>query len=567
METKLNIQYLPTESLIPYVNNARTHSDEQVRQIAASIKEFGFVNPILLDGAKGVIAGHGRLKGALLLKMPEVPTIELSHLSDAQRKAYILADNRLAQNAGWDAELLALELGELKTLNFDLSVIGFEISEIDSLLGLPGTAGNETSEAPPGPNLSERFMIPPFTILNAREGWWQDRKQAWISLGIKSEVGRGDNLLAHSDSELEFMYHKKDYGSAGRKDGLTYGDKALGVTEPGLNFYRNKKKDQAKGHANPKDDPLLFPSQKRLNEIMAQRRGARKASPGGSQMPAMDYKNKERGDSLGRAIPKNIPKGLLMGELKNFDGAGREMTGTSIFDPVLCEILYRWFSPVDGLILDPFAGGSVRGIVANKLGRKYVGHELRPEQVQANEVQGKEICSTGYAPQWIEGDSRTITETCKGVQADFVFSCPPYADLEVYSDNPQDLSTLEYAEFRKAYFEIIAKTCSLLKEDRFAAFVVGEVRDAKGNYYNFVGDTIQAFREAGLSYYNEAILITMVGSLPIRAGKQFSVSRKLGKTHQNILVFLKGNAKAAAEACGIVNMDEVLDEYGEGEGE
>ena len=529
METKLEIKYLPTESLIPYVNNARTHSDEQVDLIAGSIKEFGFVNPILLDGARGVIAGHGRLKGAMKLKMSEVPTIELSHLTDTQRKAYILADNRLAELAGWDDELVNLELVDLTSLGFDVATIGFSVTPLQ---GLPGTSGNESEQAP-GPNLSERFMIPPFTILNAREGWWQDRKQAWISLGIKSEVGRGDNLLSISESQLDYMYNKKDY---------------------------------VQGTKNPKDEPLLFPSQNRLNAIMGQRR-ARKASPGGSQMPATDYRNKERGDSLGRAIPKNIPKGLLMGELKNFDGAGREMTGTSIFDPVLCEILYRWFSPVDGLILDPFAGGSVRGIVANKLGRKYVGHELRPEQVQANEIQGQEICTTGYAPQWVEGDSRTITETCKDVKADFVFSCPPYADLEVYSDNPQDLSTLEYAEFRKAYFEIIAKTCSLLKEDRFAAFVVGEVRDAKGNYYDFVGDTIQAFREAGLSYYNEAILITMVGSLPIRAGKQFSVSRKLGKTHQNILVFLKGNAKAAAEACGIVNMDEVLEEYGEGEGE
>jgi hypothetical protein len=138
--------------------------------------------------------------------------------------------------------------------------------------------------------------------------------------------------------------------------------------------------------------------------------------------------------------------------------------------------------------------------------------------------------------------------------ADFVFSCPPYADLEVYSDNPSDLSTLGYTEFKSAYFEIIANACSLLKNDRFACFVVGDVRDAKGNYYNFVGDTVEAFKAAGLHFYNEAILVTSVGSLPIRAGRQFESGRKLGKTHQNVLVFVKGDGKRATQACGAVDV-------------
>jgi hypothetical protein len=137
-------------------------------------------------------------------------------------------------------------------------------------------------------------------------------------------------------------------------------------------------------------------------------------------------------------------------------------------------------------------------------------------------------------------------------QADLVFSCPPYADLEVYSDDPRDLSAMGYAEFREAYFEIIAEACSLLKPNRFACFVVGEVRDKAGNYYGLVPDTIAAFRAAGLEFYNEAILVTAVGSLPIRAGRQFEISRKMGKTHQNVLVFVKGDAKAATEAIGPV---------------
>lgn len=241
--------------------------------------------------------------------------------------------------------------------------------------------------------------------------------------------------------------------------------------------------------------------------------------------------------------------------------SGEEKTGTSIFDPVLCELAYRWFSPSGGTIIDPFAGGSVRGIVASKLGRRYVGHELRPEQVAANREQATQLCGMDpLPPVWVEGDSRGMDKTCGDVEADMLLTCPPYADLEVYSDDPADLSTLGYADFRAAYFEIIAKACKLLKADSFAVCVVGEVRDKKGNYYDFVGDTVQAFRDAGLHFYNEAILVTAVGSLPIRAGKQFSASRKLGKTHQNVLVFVKGDGKRAAQRCGEVEIEVPDDE-------
>ena len=234
-------------------------------------------------------------------------------------------------------------------------------------------------------------------------------------------------------------------------------------------------------------------------------------------------------------------------------GAG---SGTSIFDPVLCEIAYRWFCPPGGTVLDPFAGGSVRGIVAAKLGRQYVGNDLRQEQCAANRAQADEIIGADEPmPVWSCGDSRKLEQLCAGTEADFVFSCPPYADLEVYSDDPADLSTLGYAEFRAAYREIIAASCRMLKPDRFACFVVGEVRGKDGAYYNFVGDTVQAFVDAGLKFYNEAILVTAVGSLPIRAGKQFSASRKLGKTHQNVLVFVKGDAKRATLACGEVEVE------------
>ena len=131
----MEIRQTPVSDLIPYANNARTHSEAQVARIAGSIREFGFNNPVLVDGGNGIIAGHGRVLAAQKLGLETVPAIELSHLSEAQKRAYILADNRLAEQAGWDAELLALELGELAELEVDLAGIGFDGAELDALLG------------------------------------------------------------------------------------------------------------------------------------------------------------------------------------------------------------------------------------------------------------------------------------------------------------------------------------------------------------------------------------------------------------------------------------------------
>ena len=130
----LQIEYKETAKLIPYVNNSRTHSDEQVKQVASSIKEFGFTNPILIDETDGIIAGHGRLMAAQLLDMQEVPTIRLVGLTQAQVKAYVIADNKLALNSGWDAEKLRLEIEDLDSLGLDLDLLGFGEVEISGIL-------------------------------------------------------------------------------------------------------------------------------------------------------------------------------------------------------------------------------------------------------------------------------------------------------------------------------------------------------------------------------------------------------------------------------------------------
>lgn len=135
--TKAKIEHVKTEALIPYARNSRTHSEQQVAQIAASIREFGFTNPVLIDAENGIIAGHGRVMAAQKLGRKDVPCLRLDHLTDAQKRAYVIADNKLALNAGWDDEMLRIELDELKAVDFDLSLIGFDDDELGALLSDP----------------------------------------------------------------------------------------------------------------------------------------------------------------------------------------------------------------------------------------------------------------------------------------------------------------------------------------------------------------------------------------------------------------------------------------------
>lgn len=614
-------------------------------------------------------------------------------------------------------------------------------------------------------SLADRFLLPPFSVLDARQGYWQKRKRMWLDLGIQSEIGRGGN----SDSSKK--------GADGRKTDSIPG-----------------------GGGGPNSKHRLF------SQEIADRQRKRLAKAFNCGMNPTPQTNS--------------------GSWSIEDDYG---SGTSIFDPVICELVYRWFCPLGGKVLDPFAGGSVRGVVAGRLKRRYFGIDLSEQQITANRVQWNRIrardistdevvpitlpsplvedvslqiddeemisirvvrddllqggtkrralslwlpklavtsgkrkfvyagpaygfaqvalaltcrdfgfqafiivperkelhprsqvardagativqvpfgrlnvleaqakefaiqneavllpfgmdspefiscltevirgssiekphevwCVAGSgvlaralkeawpeaelhaiqigtsrmdlpagtkvykAPEkfeedafepppfpsctnydakawrflkdnasqdalfwnvaadrmieespsledqdtsldqdpskvvWIVGDSRAVLQSTEQ-DFDLVFSCPPYADLERYSNDPRDLSTMDYDRFINEYASIIALSCSKLKNNRFACFVVGDVRDrATGYYRSFPGDTIKAFRNAGLELYNEAILVTSVGSLPIRVGYQFSHYRKLGKTHQNVLVFVKGDAKLASDECGEVDV-------------
>ncbi len=324
----------------------------------------------------------------------------------------------------------------------------------------------------------------------------------------------------------------KTFGTKAEHGNGGFCDQQFRETEPSESGHRNKR-------ANAKVSGGGGGGWAKMNEDMARNRAKLQATA----LPGLTWVG---GDRAPEDLDETSRKILAASS-----------SGTSIFDPVLCELAYRWFCPPGGLVLDPFAGGSVRGIVAAKCGREYIGIDLRPEQVEANRAQASAICGDGIDPAWIIGDSAMVVQGLD-CAADFVFSCPPYGDLEVYSERLEDLSNMGRAGFSAAYRKIIVAAIGKLKADRFACFVVGDYRDRAGFYCNFVSETIAAFEAAGTRLYNEAILVTAAGSLPIRAGRQFVVSRKLGKTHQNVLVFVKGDPKRATAACGPVEIDDGL---------
>ena len=198
------------EKLIPYARNARTHDEAQVSQIAASIKEFGFNNPILISDDYSIIAGHGRLAAARKLGLAEVPVIRLSHLSDTQRKAYVLADNRLALNAGWDNDLLKLELIELKAEDVDLEMLGFSVEELDGLLNaLEPTEGLTDEDAVPEP--------PPEPITKLGDIWILGKHR--LMCGDSTSVDAVNRLMASEQPGIVFA--DPPYGIAHSGKGIT----------------------------------------------------------------------------------------------------------------------------------------------------------------------------------------------------------------------------------------------------------------------------------------------------------------------------------------------------------
>lgn len=213
--------------LIPYARNARTHSDEQVAQIAASIREFGFINPVLVDGDKGIIAGHGRVLAARKLGLTEVPTLEVSHLTDAQKRAYILADNKLALNAGWDSELLKLELGDLQTGGFDLDLTGFSS---DELLALLADKTDGLTDPDDTPEVQDKVISKP------GDTWLLGRHRlrcgdSTVATDVEALLQGVQPHLMVTDPPYGVEYDANWRNEADRANGKPYGASAVGKVE------------------------------------------------------------------------------------------------------------------------------------------------------------------------------------------------------------------------------------------------------------------------------------------------------------------------------------------------
>lgn len=271
--------------------------------------------------------------------------------------------------------------------------------------------------------LKNKFIIPPISILDVKQGYWKQRRKQWLELGIQSEIGRKENLLSLS--------------------------------------------------------PLL--------------------------------------------------------ETKH--------NGTSIFDPVLCEIIYKWFSKEGDLVMDRFCGGSVRGIVAQKSDRKYIGIDIREEQLKENRIQNKKFGSNSKYYN---------TANIPNKEYDLFFTCPPYFNLERYSDREDDLSNMSEDKWWINYTEILTQSISNLKDNRFAVIVIGDVRREDGSYMKLPQRTIDIMEGNGLKYYNEMILLQEPATAAMRANRYMESSRKIAKCHQTVLVFVKGDEIKATERLGEV---------------
>jgi hypothetical protein len=231
----MKIEQLPTADLIPYARNTRTHSPEQVAQIAGSIREFGFTNPVLIDANNGIIAGHGRVMAASKLGLAKVPCIRLAHLTDTQKRAYIIADNKLALNAGWDEEMLALELGELKDEDFDLSLIGFDDSELGDLMA-------ETTEGETDPDDVPEPPVDPVTVLG--DVWVMGKHR--LMCGDSTSVDALDRLMNGSVPNAVITDPPYGIGIDGQKKSIN------------ANPKHNRKHHEKKGWDAERPDASIF---------------------------------------------------------------------------------------------------------------------------------------------------------------------------------------------------------------------------------------------------------------------------------------------------------------------
>ena len=467
-------------------NNPRSISKEKFMKLVKSLLTFPEMlqlRPIVVDNNLMVLGGNMRLKALLhILQMsdndigyiigdvPEerrrilierwrnwqshalVDVAKADELTDEQKREFIIKDN--VGFGEWDMDALANEWDA-----DDLNDWGVDVWNDTGAGGSDDSTGAGGSDIPKseGNSLNDTFIIPPFSILDSRQGYWQARKKMWR--GVIGDMGQSRQ------------------GKLIQSIGMQYKD---------------------------------------LYTRTAEHR-------------------KTLGISFREYLDNYVPE-----EVKQHESQKVVSTGVSLFDPVLAEILCKWFTPYKGAkIFDCFAGDTQKGLVFGTCGYEFKGVELRQEQVDIN---NEVIADRGLPISYVCDDGQNVANHFEPESQDLLFSCPPYFDLEVYSDLPNDASNQgTYEEFIAILDNAFKAAFGCLKENRFAVVVLGDVRSKKdGSYYDFGGDVKRIFREAGAHLYNELILIEMSSSVALRA-KKYMESRKVVKMHQNILVFYKGD--------------------------
>ncbi len=380
------------------------------------------------------------------LKAPFVEIIRATNLSAEEQREFIIKDN--ASFGSWDMDALANEWDSQ-----DLDDWGLDVWQDNS----DGEGESSTSDSSPAnASLNDRFVVPPFSILDMRKGYWQARKKMWRELIGDMGESRNDTLLHSPEVKYKDLYQRT------RKH----------REELGLSFK----------------------------------------------------------EYLDKYVPDDVKERAASKALS---------AGVSLLDPVMAELVCRWFGLERCKSFDCFAGDSVFGYVSAHLGNEFVGIELRPEQAQLNNER-----TEGMAARYICDDGQNVAQHIDVGSQDLLFSCPPYFNIEHYSNLENDASNQKsYDDFIQILRNAFTAAIGCLKENRFAVIVVGDVRDkSTGFYYDFCGDIKRIFKEGGMSLYNELILIETAASTAMRAGR-YMESRKVAKMHQNILVFYKGKTK------------------------
>ncbi len=461
----LNVEYRKVEALIPYARNPRTHNDEQVAKIAASIVEYGWTNPVLVDGDNGIIAGHGRLAAAHKLGLTEVPVIELAHLSPTQKRAYVISDNRLALDAGWDDAMLALELAELSEAGFDLALTGFEDDEIEALLAdeLGDGDGDQEQDADE-PDAADDVPDTPTTPVSRSGDVWALGQHRLIC-GDAADPSVIASLMRGEQAKLCFTSppygNQRDYASGGITDwdGLMRGvfgnvpmaEDAQVLVNLGLIHRDNEvipywdgwlgwMRTQGwrrfawyvwdQGPGMPGDwQGRLAPSFEFVFHFNRQNRKPNKIVPckhagqdshlrADGSSTAMRGKDGEVGGWTHAGQPtqdKRIPDSVIR-VMRHKGKIGQDIDHPAVFPVALPEFILDAYSDSGDIVFEPFGGSGTTMMAAERTGRRCRAVEIAPEYVDVAVKRFQQ--NFPDVPVTLLGDGENVGQTFKAVAAE-----------------------------------------------------------------------------------------------------------------------------------------------------